>query len=206
MTFLTNSSAVVMSQWVFSVTLLYTHLQPGNCYLLLILSTILAYNFPPVHFMYVELKVCVESGAHVLATCWQILSCSSAAKLMAPMKHSLDRIIHCVTLQVCFALNPKETHPNREGAVGQFSYCCLLAYYLRPLQYLAGTWTTLQYFLCLASVRYVCLQRVHCVLRNAVTAPRTHSSFHRRIRDEWKNHWKGLGIDSITVWKWILKK
>jgi hypothetical protein len=106
--FLTSSSAVGMSQRVFSVTLLYTHLHPGNQYLLLILSTILAYNFPPMHFMYVELKVCVESGAHVLATCWQILLCSSAAKLIASMKHSLDGVIHCITLQVCFALNLKE--------------------------------------------------------------------------------------------------
>jgi len=89
--------------------------------------------------MYVELKVCVESGAHVHATCWQILPCSSAAKLIAPMKHSLDGVIHWVTLQVCPALNPKETHPNREGAVEQFSYCCPPAYYLRPLRYLAGT-------------------------------------------------------------------
>jgi len=62
-----------------------------------------------------------------------------SSKTDAPMNHSLDRLIHWVTLQVCFALNPKETHPNREGAVGQFSYCCPLAYYLRPLQYLAGT-------------------------------------------------------------------
>jgi len=138
-TFLTSASAVDMSQRVFSVTLLYTHLHPGKYYLLLILSIILAYNFPLVHFMYVELKVCVESGVLALATCWQILSCSSAAKLIAPMKHSPDGIIHWVTLQVCFALNPKETHPNREGAVGQFSYCCPATYYLRPLQYLAGT-------------------------------------------------------------------
>lgn len=139
MTLLTSSSAVDMSERVFSVTLLYTHLHPGKYYLLLILITILAYNFPPLHFMYVELKVCVESGAHVLAPCWQILSCSSAAKLIAPMKHSLDGVICWVTLQVCFALNPKETHPNRNGAVGQFSYCCPLAYYLRLLQYVAGT-------------------------------------------------------------------
>jgi hypothetical protein len=68
-TFLTSSSAVDMSQQVFSVTLLYTYFHPGKYYLLLILSTILAYNFPPVHFMYVGLKVGVESGAHVLATC-----------------------------------------------------------------------------------------------------------------------------------------
>ena len=115
----------------FLVSLFCTHMHPGKSYLLLILSTILAYKLTTGEFHVCGVKVCVEPGAHVLFACWQILLCSSAAELIALMVHSLDGVIHWVTHQVCFALNPKQTHPNKEGAVGWFSYCCHLTCYLR---------------------------------------------------------------------------